>query len=110
MSVSNGKRGQTLKLFPSSESTRTSKASKSSFLRKKHQAEKLALELQIAEQKCEEETRLLRVEAKRHAELLELEWTAEEKKLEVAYEDALAIKDSNHIDDKDLAGFNLLIV
>ena len=53
MSVSNGKRDQTLKLFPSSEYTRTSKASKSSFLRKKRQAEKLALELKIAEQKCE---------------------------------------------------------
>ena len=105
MSVSNGKRDQTLKLFPSSESTRTSKASKSSFLRKKLQAEKLALELKIAEQKCEEEIRLLRVEAKRRAELLELEKRAEEKKLEVAYEDALAIKDSNHgyNDDKDLA-------
>ena len=103
MSVSNGKRDQTLKLFPSSESTRTSKASKSSFLRKKLQAEKLAPELKIAEQECEEEIRLLRVEAKRHAELLELEKTAEEKKLEVDYADALVIKDSNHIDDKDLA-------
>ena len=58
MSVSKGKRDQTLKLFPSSESTSTSKASKLSS-RKKLQAEKLNLELKIAEQKCEEEIRLL---------------------------------------------------
>ena len=40
-----------------------SKASKTSILRKKPQAEKLALELKIAEQKCEEKlVRLLRAE------------------------------------------------
>ena len=106
MSVSNGKTDQTLKLFPSSKSTSMSKASKSSILRKKLLAEKLALELKIAEQKCEEEIRLLRAEAERRAELLQLKRRAEETKLEVAYEDALSIEDSNHgdIDDKDLAG------
>ena len=103
MSVSNAKRDQTLKLFPSGESTSTFKASKSSTLRKKLQAEKLALELKIAEQKCEEEIRLLRAEAD---ELLELKRRAEETKLEVAYEGAFAIENSNHgdIDDKNLAG------
>ena len=55
MSVSNEQRDQTLKLFPSSESNSPSKANKSSILRKKLQAEKPALEIKIAEQKCEEE-------------------------------------------------------
>ena len=58
-SVSNGKRDQTMKLFPSSESTNTSEASKSSILRRKLQADKLALQLKIAQQMCEEEIRLL---------------------------------------------------
>ena len=50
MSVSNGQRDQTMKLFPSIESTSTSKPSKGSILRKKKlEAEKLALELKIAE-------------------------------------------------------------
>ena len=46
------------------------------------------------------------MEAERRAELLELKRRTKESKLEVAYEDALAIEDSNHgdIDDKDLAG------
>ena len=46
------------------------------------------------------------MEAERRAELLELKRRTKEAKLEVAYEDALAIEDSNHgdIDDKDLAG------
>ena len=55
MSVSNGQRDRTLKFFPSSESNSTSKASKTSILRKKPQAAKLALELKIAEQKCDKE-------------------------------------------------------
>ena len=55
MSVSNGQRDRTLKFFPSSESNSTSKASKTSILRKKPQAAKLALELKIAKQKCDEE-------------------------------------------------------
>ena len=77
MSVSNWKRDQTLKLFPSSESTSMSKASKSSILRKKLQAEKLALKLKIAAQKCEEEISLLRAKAKQRAKLLELKRRAE---------------------------------
>ena len=94
-----------MKLFPSSESTSASKASKSSILRKNLQVEKLALELKTAKQKCEEEIRLRRSEAERRAELLELKRRAEETKFEVAYEDALAIEDSNHedIDDINLA-------
>ena len=108
MSVSNGRRDQTPKLFTSNESTTTSKSSKSSILRKKLQAEKLALELEIAEQKCEEEIKLLRAQAERRGELLELKRRAEESKLELAYEDAIAKEEdfSNHgdIDDKDLKG------
>ena len=95
-----------MKLFPSSESTSTSKASKSSILRKKLRPEKLAIELKIAKRKCEEEIRLLRSEAERPAKLLELKRRAEETELEVAYEDEPAIEDSNHghIDDINLAG------
>ena len=87
-------------------STSTSKGSKSSILRKKLQAEKLALELKIAKQKCEEEIRLLRSEAEGRAKLLELKRRAEETELEVAYEDALAIEDSNQgdIDAINLVG------
>ena len=95
-----------MKLFPASESTSSSKASKSSILRKNVQVEKLALELKIAKQKCEEEIRLLCFEAERRTELLELKRRAEKTKFEVAYEDALAIEDSDHgdIDDINLAG------
>ena len=62
-------------------------------------------------QKCEEEIRLLRAEAERRTELLELKRIAEETKLEVAYEDALAIEDCNRgdIDDKDLADYLLIM-
>ena len=50
MSVSNGQRDQTIKLFPSIDSTSRSKASKGSILRKKKlEAEKLAPESKIAE-------------------------------------------------------------
>ena len=70
-----------MKLFPASESTSSSKASKSSILRKNLQVEKLALELKIAKQKCSE--------AERRTELLELKRRAEKTKFEVAYEDAL---------------------
>ena len=41
-----------------------SKASKSSILRKKLQAEKLTLKLKVGVQKCEEEISLLRAKAK----------------------------------------------
>ena len=69
-----------MKLFPASESTSTSKASKSSILRKNLQVEKLALELKIAKQKCEEEIRLLRSEAERRTELLQLKRRVEKKR------------------------------
>ena len=78
-----------MKLFPPSESTSSSKTSKSSILRKNLQVEKLALELKIAKQKCEEEITLLCSEAERRTELLELKRRAEKTKFEVAYEDAL---------------------
>ena len=54
-----------------------SKASKTSILRKKLQAEKLALKLKIAAQKCEEEISLLHAKAKQRAKLLELGRRAE---------------------------------
>ena len=54
-----------------------SKASKTSILRKKLQAEKLALKLKIATQKGEEEISLLCAKAKQRAKLLELRRRAE---------------------------------
>ena len=81
-----------MKLFPASESTSSSKASKTSILRKNVRVEKLALELKIARQKCEEEIRLLCFEAERRTELLELKRRAEKTKFEVAYEDALLLR------------------
>ena len=80
-------------LFTSKGSTSSSKSSKSSILRKKLQAEKLALELKIAEQKCEEEIKLFRAEAERRAVVLELRKKAAESKLEYEFEDALAKED-----------------
>ena len=63
MSVSNGQRDRTLKFFPSSEFDSTSKASKSSILRKKPQAEKLALQLKVTRSKMRRRNhRLLRAE------------------------------------------------
>ena len=63
MSVSNGQRDRTLKFFPSSEFDSTSKASKSSILRKKPQAEKLALQLKVTRSKMGRRNhRLLRAE------------------------------------------------
>ena len=80
-------------MFTSKGSTSSSKSSKSSILRKKLQAEKLALELKIAEKKCEEEIKLFRAEAERRVVVLELRKKAEESKLEYEFEDALAKED-----------------
>ena len=94
-------------LFTSKGSTSSSKSSKSSILRKKLQAEKLALELKIAEQKCEEEIKLFRAESERRAVVLELRKKAEESKLEYEFEDALAKEDfvSNNADIIDLVNY-----
>ena len=72
MSGNSELREQTPVLFTSEESTSSSKSSKSSILRKKLQAEKLALELKIAEKKCEEEIKLIRAEAEQCAVVLKL--------------------------------------
>ena len=60
-----------------------------SVLRKKLQAEKLALELKIAEQSFAIEIECLRAEQQR-AKLLELQKKAEESRLEYEFEDAIA--------------------
>ena len=82
-----GQGDKTPKLFFSDDST---VSSKSSILKKKLQAEKLALELKIAEQQCEDEIRLIRAEALQRKKLLEIRKRAEESKLEYEYEDAMA--------------------
>ena len=72
MSGKSEPREQTPVLFTSEGSTSSSKSSKSSILRKKLEAEMQALELKIAEQKCQEEIKLFRAEAERRAVVLEL--------------------------------------
>jgi len=82
-------------------------SSKSSILKKKLQAEKLALELRIAEQQCEDEIRLIHAEALQRKKLLEIKKRAEESKLEYEYEDVMAQEDclSNNSprDEKELS-------
>ena len=103
----NGRRDRTLPLFTSNESTTSSKSSKSSILRKKLQAEKLAFELKIAERECEDEIKLLRAEAQQRAKLLELKMKAEESRLEYQYEDAIAreerLSNNGDLNDKELS-------
>ena len=77
MSGKSEPREKTPVFFTSKGCTSSSKSSESSILRKKLQAEKLALELKIAEQKCEEEIKLFRAEAERRAVVLELRKKAE---------------------------------
>ena len=76
-------------------------------MRKKLQAEKLALELKIAEERCEEEIKLYRVEAERRATVLALRMRIEEMKLECEYEEALAKEDcgsdNENIIDEELS-------
>ena len=67
-----GKSSENKDQYCCTESASSSKSSKSSILRKKLQDEKLALELKIAELKCEEEIKLFRAEAERRAVVLEL--------------------------------------
>ena len=99
-----GQGDKTPKLFSSDDST---VSSESSIVKKKLQAEKLALELKIAEQQCEDEIRLIRVEALQRKKLLEIKKKAEESKLEYEYEDAMAQEDclSNNSprDEKELS-------
>ena len=87
MSASNREEGETPRLFAPSESTTSSKHS---VLRKKLWAEKLALELKIAEQTYANKIECLRAEQQKHAKLLELQMKAEESRLEYEFEDAIA--------------------
>ena len=87
MSASNRREDQTPRLFTSNESTASSKRS---ILRKKLQAEKLALEPKIAEQTFANEIECLRAEQQQRAKLLELQKKAEESRLEYEFEDAIA--------------------
>ena len=107
MSGKSESRQETPVLFTSKGSTSSSKSSKSSILRKKLHAEKLALELKIAEQKCQEEIKLFRAEAERRTVVLELRKKADESKLEYEFEDARAKDDfvSNNADiiDEELS-------
>ena len=70
MSASNREEGETPRLFMPSESTTSSKRS---VLRKKLRAEKLALELKIAEQTFANEIECLVAEQQKRAKLLELQ-------------------------------------
>ena len=87
MSASNREEGETPRLFTPSESTTSSKRS---VLRKKLRAEKLALELKIAEQTFANEIECLRAEQQKRAKLLELQMKAEQSRLEYGFEDAIA--------------------
>ena len=87
MSASDREEGETPPLFTPSESTTSSKRS---VLRKKLQAEKLALELKIAEQTFANEIECLRAVQQKRARLLELQKKAEESRLEYEFEDAIA--------------------
>ena len=82
-------------------------SSKSSFLKKKLEAEKLSLELKIAEQQCEEEIQLMFAEALQRKKLLEIKKKREESKLEYEYEDAMAqeecLSNNSPKDDKELS-------
>ena len=98
MSASNRREDQTPRLFTSNESTASSKRS---ILRKKLQAEKLALELKIAEQTFANEIKCLRFEQQQHAKLLELQKKAEESRLEYEFEDAIAQEGMSNKGDID---------
>ena len=87
MNASNKGENKTPRLFSPSESTNSSKRS---VLRKKLQAEKLALELKIAEETFANEIEFLRAEQQQRAKLLELQKKAEESRLEYEFEDAIA--------------------
>ena len=71
-----------MQLFTAGQSMASSKSSKNSILKKKLQADKLALELKIVEEKCKQEILLIRTQAKWRAELLDLKKKAEESRLE----------------------------
>ena len=81
------RRRQNILTVTPSESTTSSKRS---VLRKKLWAEKLALELKIAEQTYANEIECLRAEQQKRAKLLELQMKAEQSRLESEFEDAIA--------------------
>ena len=87
MSASNRGEDETPRLLTPSESTTSSKCF---VLRKKLRAEKLALELKIAEQTFANEIECLRAEQQQRAKLLELQKKAEDSRLEYEFEDAFA--------------------
>ena len=93
MSCEDERKGQTPLLFTSKESMASSKSSKNSILRNKLQAEKLVLEINIAEEKCEDKIKLIRAEAERRATFSALRKRAQELKIECEYEEALAKDD-----------------
>ena len=87
MSTLNREEGETPWLFTPSESTTSSKRS---VLRTKLRAEKLALELKIAEQTFANEIECPRAEQQKRAKLLELQMKTEKSRLEYEFEDAIA--------------------
>ena len=110
MSGKSEPREQTPVLFTSKGSTSSSKSSKSSILRKKLEAEKLSLELKIAEQNCQEEIKLFRAEAERRAVVFrQLRKKAEESKLEYEFEDAHAFVLNNADIMKNLVNYQLTV-
>ena len=96
-SGSNKRREETPRLFTSGESVASSRAS---ILQKKFQADKLALEVEIAEQQIANEIEYKRAEQQLRGKLLELKKKAEESRLEYKLVDALAQEEgtSNHGD------------
>lgn len=84
------RRDETPRLFTSNESTSSSRSSKFFILRKKMEADKLALEVKLAEQKFADEIECLRAEQQQRAKILELKKKAEELRLEYEFEDAIA--------------------
>ena len=99
------RRDETPRLFTSNESTSSSRSSKFFILRKKMEADKLALEVKLAEQKFADEIECLRAEQQQRAKILELKKKAEELRLEYEFEDAIAQEEgmSNNNDvDKEL--------
>ena len=87
MGASNRGEDKPLRLFTPNESTTSSKRS---VLRKKLQAEKLALELKIAEKSFANEIDCLRAEQQQRVKLLELQKKTEESRLEYEFEETIA--------------------
>ena len=90
MSASNRGEDKTPQLFSPSVSTTSSKRS---VLRKKSQAEKLALEQKMADQTFANEVESLRAEQLQRAKRLELQKKAEESRLEYDFENSITQED-----------------